>query len=98
LADVARHEKGILYLRNTILSTAGPHEIVTEKTLAADPKKYAVCLDGKNACPPEDCRGIWGYYDLLKAVILDLGRVEEVYATVASSPSPEPLRSRSCLP
>jgi hypothetical protein len=25
-------------------------------------------LDGKNACPPEDCGGIWGYYDLLKAV------------------------------
>jgi hypothetical protein len=45
------------------------HEVVVEKTLPADPKKkYAVCLDGKNACPPEDCGGIWGYYDLLKAV------------------------------
>jgi hypothetical protein len=39
------------------------------RLLPADPKKkYAVCLDGKNACPPEDCGGIWGYYELLKAV------------------------------
>lgn len=40
-----------------------------EKILCADPKKkYAVCLDGENACPPEDCGGIWGYYELLEAV------------------------------
>jgi len=40
-----------------------------QKILPADPKKeYAVCLDGKNACPPEDCGGIWGYYELLKVV------------------------------
>ena len=25
-------------------------------------------MDGENACPPEDCGGIWGYYELLKAV------------------------------
>ena len=42
---------------------------MVEKILPADPKKkYAVCLDGKSACPPEDCGGIWGYYELLKAV------------------------------
>ena len=42
---------------------------MVEKILPADPKKkYAVCLDGKNACPPEDSGGIWGYYELLKAV------------------------------
>jgi pRiA4b ORF-3-like protein len=42
---------------------------VVEKTLSADPKKkYAVCVDGENACPPEDCGGIWGYYELLKAL------------------------------
>ena len=45
------------------------HEVVVEKTLPADLKrKYAVCLDGENACPPEDCGGIWGYYELLQAV------------------------------
>lgn len=28
--------------------------------------KYPVCLDGKYACPPEDCGGIWGYYEKLE--------------------------------
>ena len=23
-------------------------------------------LDGENACPPEDCNGIWGYRKMLK--------------------------------
>jgi hypothetical protein len=26
------------------------------------------CLDGKRACPPEDCGGPWGYSDLLDAL------------------------------
>lgn len=29
---------------------------------------YPICLDGKLACPPEDCGGVWGYYDILEAV------------------------------
>jgi len=27
--------------------------------------KYPVCLDGRRACPPEDCGGLWGYSDIL---------------------------------
>ncbi len=23
-------------------------------------------MTGKNNCPPEDCGGIWGYYDMLE--------------------------------
>jgi hypothetical protein len=30
--------------------------------------KYPQLLDGKGACPPEDCGGIWGYYSLLEAI------------------------------
>jgi hypothetical protein len=38
-----------------------------EKILPADPKAtYPRCLDGKRACPPDDCGGLWGYYDKLE--------------------------------
>jgi hypothetical protein len=26
------------------------------------------CLEGKNACPPEDCGGVYGYYEMLQAL------------------------------
>jgi len=43
------------------------HKIVLEKILPPDPKfKHPVCLAGANACPPEDCGGISGYYNLLE--------------------------------
>ena len=43
------------------------HEVIAEKILPRDPAfKCPVCLAGANACPPEDCGGIYGYCDLLK--------------------------------
>ena len=43
------------------------HEIALEKVLNEDENMtYPGCIDGENACPPEDCGGIWGYGDLLK--------------------------------
>ena len=45
------------------------HEILVEKALPVDVAfKHPVCLAGANACPPEDCGGIPGYYDLLAAL------------------------------
>ncbi|MCK5324066.1 MAG: plasmid pRiA4b ORF-3 family protein, partial [Desulfobulbaceae bacterium] len=45
------------------------HVILVEKILSNDPKiKYPVCIKGKRACPPEDCGGIWGYYDFLEVI------------------------------
>lgn len=44
------------------------HSIVLEKRMPADPNlTYPVCTGGKRACPPEDCGGIGGFYDLLDA-------------------------------
>src|SRR6266436_3102855 len=43
------------------------HEMVLEKILPPDPTfKHPTCLAGANACPPEDCGGIFGYYNLLE--------------------------------
>ena len=44
------------------------HEIVLEKILAYTRKSCPVCTHGRRACPPEDCGGVWGYMDLVKAM------------------------------
>jgi len=45
------------------------HSIVLEKRFCgADDAEYPVCLDGQQACPPEDCGGVPGYYDLLEVL------------------------------
>ena len=44
------------------------HAIALEKRLPVDPNlTYPACLGGERACPPEDCGGIYGFYDLLDA-------------------------------
>jgi hypothetical protein len=68
LAELARHEKSS-FIYEYDFGDGWRHEVVVQKILPADPeKKYAVCLAGKNACPPEDSGGIWGYYRLLEAI------------------------------
>ncbi len=43
------------------------HDLVVEKILPPDAScKHPLCLAGANACPPEDCGGICGYYRLLE--------------------------------
>lgn len=45
------------------------HEILVEKGEARVPGSPRIeCLNGKGACPPEDCGGIWGYYQLLETL------------------------------
>jgi len=45
------------------------HAIVVEKTLPVEKGvAYPRCIDGKRACPPDDCGGIWGYYEMLQAL------------------------------
>jgi hypothetical protein len=45
------------------------HGIILEKRVAADPNTaYPVCTGGQLACPPEDCGGVGGFYDLLDAI------------------------------
>ena len=45
------------------------HEVVIERVSRMRPGlKQAVCLDGQNACPPEDCGGVHGYSLMLEAL------------------------------
>ncbi len=45
------------------------HTITIEKTLKPKPiDKFPTCVKGVGACPPEDCGGICGYYELLEAI------------------------------
>ena len=45
------------------------HVVLFEAVLLKERgRKYPACVDGKRACPPEDCGGVPGYYELLQIV------------------------------
>ena len=44
------------------------HKVVLEKILPLNFSESPRVIKGKKACPPEDCGGIWGYYDFLDAI------------------------------
>ncbi len=49
--------------------TPGTHEVVVEElTTGARGLRFPVCLDGRNACPPEDCGGPSDYAELLEVL------------------------------
>ena len=42
------------------------HELVLEKIQDKEPgTQYPSCIKGERNCPPEDCGGIWGFYNML---------------------------------
>jgi len=51
------------------LGDSWTHEVVVEKIEPPDPQfRFAECLGGERACPPEDCGGLHGYYNLIKTL------------------------------
>jgi Plasmid pRiA4b ORF-3-like protein len=45
------------------------HDVLVEAVQPAEPGvAYPRCTAGKRAGPPEDCGGVWGYYDLLNTL------------------------------
>ncbi len=72
------------------------HEIRIEKLTKEVPRKpWPVCVEGKRACPPEDCGGPWGYMEILHILKRryhpDKSRVQEL---VESSFDPNAYRRR----
>lgn len=48
---------------------AWEHRVVVEKIRERkEGEVVPACLAGRKACPPEDCGGVWGYYNLLAAL------------------------------
>jgi hypothetical protein len=41
---------------------------IDKRSPGSQTKVYPVCTDGQLACPPEDCGGVSGFYDLLDAL------------------------------
>jgi hypothetical protein len=67
LAPAARRKFGYEY----DFGDSWEHQITVEKVVPPDAAfKHPVCLAGANACPPEDCGGLGGYYNLI-AILSD---------------------------
>ena len=45
------------------------HTVELEKIISTEKDaEYPRCVAGKRACPPEDCGGLWGYYNLIEVM------------------------------
>lgn len=65
LASIAGEGTRIAYVYD--FGDSWDHRIVVEKVRAAtDAVTLPACIDGRRACPPEDCGGTWGYRELLE--------------------------------
>ena len=69
LVDLA--EEGSSFVYTYDFGDDWRHQVVVEKVVPASTDlTVPVCIDGRRACPPEDCGGIGGYTDLL-AILSD---------------------------
>ena len=58
---------GALFVYEYDFGDSWIHDIFVEQILPAEKEtRYPLCLDGKRACPPEDCGGVGGYENLLE--------------------------------
>lgn len=62
-------EQGANFLYEYDFGDSWIHELLLEEILEPQAsRRYPVCLDGRRACPPEDCGGPGGYAEMLEAL------------------------------
>lgn len=67
LGDIAAEGDKLIYEYD--FGDGWEHEIKVEKAFAPESGvRYPRCIQGKRACPPEDCGGPWGYEHLLEVL------------------------------
>ena len=68
LSDLLRREKDKISYEYDF-GDGWEHTVLLEKVLPPAPEKsLPICVKGMRACPPEDCGGLWGYYNLLEKI------------------------------
>ncbi len=66
IADYFR-EPGKMAIYDYDFGDSWSHEVLLEGIMLKDKSvKYPRCIDGRRACPPEDCGGVPGYYEHLE--------------------------------
>jgi hypothetical protein len=62
-------EAGIQFLYEYDFGDSWEHQILVEQVFPPEQGvTYPRCIAGERACPPEDCGGVWGYDEFLRAI------------------------------
>ena len=66
-ADILLAKEGMKFMYLYDFGDHWEHTVEVEKFLPEDTgEAYPVCLEGNLSCPPEDCGGVHGFYNLLE--------------------------------
>lgn len=80
VTQLLRDERRFLYEYD--FGDSWEHDVVVEdRSNLRLGLKFAVCLDGQNACPPEDCGGVPGYRAMLQSLDDPADEEHESYLT-----------------
>ena len=68
ISQLLKHEKDwITYMYD--FGDHWEHKVTLQKILPYDPAvRLPACISGRRRCPPEDCGGVWGYYEMLEVL------------------------------
>ena len=67
LCQVARR-KGSRFVYTYDFGDNWEHDVLVEKIDQESVSAVPRCIGGRNACPPEDCGGVFGYLNLLESL------------------------------